>query len=110
MEPGTPQPKLVLNGAEVTLAWTKRSEAILSRHGHDVLSVIEMMRKRRTALYGLCLGLFAALPVSRGPDAPEDIADWLNDTETQNAASSALISVIRHAYPPEAEKKSELKP
>lgn len=111
MEPGTKIERLNLGGIDTPLAWTKRSEAILSRHGHDVLSLIESMRKRRTGLYGLCLGIYAALPPARMPENPEDVAEWLKDGEAQVAASGALIAMIRDAYPSDPEeKKSESKP
>jgi hypothetical protein len=106
MEPGTPQPVIRHGASAYPLAWTKRSEAIISRHGHDVLSLLDAMRKRRTGLYALCLGLHAALPPARAPETPEEIADWLGDDSGQAAAATALMAVIRHAYPAAAEKKS----
>lgn len=109
MEPNTPQPRLTIGGAEVALAWTKRSEAILSRHGYDILALVEAMRKRRTAFYGICLGVFCALPANRCPEAPEDLAESLKDDAAQVAAIEGLLTVIRHAYPSPAEKKSALK-
>jgi len=105
MEPNTPRVVFKHGEIEYPLAWTKRSEAILSRHGHDIGSLMGAMQKRRTALYALCLGLMAALPPARAPETPEEIADWLVDDAGQIAAASALLAVIRHAYPPPAEKK-----
>ena len=110
MEPVTPQPKVVIAGSEVTLVWTKRSEAVLSRLGYDVSALIDALRKRRTAFYGICLGVFCALPANRLLDAPEDLAESLKDIESQNIAIEGLLAVIRTAYPPPAEKKSDLKP
>jgi len=109
MEPNTPQPRLVLGASTVTLAWSKRSEAILSRHGHDILSLIEAMRKRRTAFYGICLGVFCAMPPAQAPEAPEDLGESLKEESVQIAAVEGLLALIRHAYPQPAEKKSGLK-
>jgi hypothetical protein len=109
MDPTTPALTLKVGDQEIPLAWTKRSEAILSRHGHDLLSLLEAMRKRQTALYALCLGLKAGLPAARAPEAPEDIAEWLADEAGQARASSALVALLRHAYPAPAEKKSASK-
>lgn len=106
MEPSTPTPTLTVGGIDYPLTWTKRSEAILSRHGHDLLSLLEAMRKRQTALYALCLGLKAALPPARAPELPEEIAEWLSDDAGQARASGALVALLRHAYPVPAEKKS----
>lgn len=105
MEPGTPTPSITRDGAEIPLAWSKRSEAVLSRHGHTMLSLVELMRKRRTGLYALCLGIHAALPAAHAPESPEDIADWLADEAGQVKASGALLTLWKHHYPKAAEKK-----
>jgi hypothetical protein len=110
MEPGTPTPVLQHGAATYPLTWTKRSEAVLSRHGYDVAALVSALGSRRRALYAMCLGLFAALRPEHAPEEPEAIAEMLPDEAAQLAASRSLAAVIRHAYPPAAEKKSASNP
>jgi hypothetical protein len=108
MEPGTPTPSLTLDGINYALAWNKRSEALLSSRGHNVLSLVQMLRKKREGFYGLCLGVWAALPPSHPFAGPEDLAEALGTAEKQVPAYSALDALWRHAYPATpAEKKSD---
>jgi hypothetical protein len=108
-EPGTPVPVLKHGGREYPLAWTKRSEAMLSKHGHSISSLFKALRGRRTGWYALCLGIYAALPADVAPEDPLDVAEWLPDAKAQEDAFSGLLKVIRHAYPATAEKKSASK-
>jgi hypothetical protein len=110
MEPGTPQPTFEIDGADVALAWNKRSEALLSKHGHNVMSLLQALRKRRTGFYALCLGLYAAVPPSRTPETPEEAGEWLADEDAQVSASEALLKLWRNFYPSAAQKKSASKP
>lgn len=106
MEPGTTQPVIKHGAAEYPLAWTKRSEAVISRHGHDVRALLGALGNRRTALFALCLGVYAALRPEHAPETPEEIAEWLPDDAAQVAAARSLVSLIRQAYPAGAQKKS----
>lgn len=110
MEPGTPRVTLKHGANEYPLAWTKRSEALLSKHGHNIRSLFKSFGQPRRAWYALCLGLTAALPPEVAPEDPLDVADWLTDDAAQVAAFDALLKVIRHAYPALAEKKSDSTP
>lgn len=107
MEPATPQPTLRRGESDIPLAWTKRTEALLSRHGHDVASLLGLLRRPRTALYGLCLATYATIPPSRAPEAPEDLAEWFENDAAQVDAVGKILALIRHAYPLPAEKKSD---
>lgn len=109
MEPGTPQPLFRIDGADIPLAWNKRSEALISKHGHNFMSLLAALRKRQTGFYALCLGLFAALPPARMPESPEDCGEWLGTAEQQEKCSDALLQLWRHYYPSAAQKKSASK-
>jgi hypothetical protein len=106
MDPTAPRAVLKHGDIEYPLAWTKRSEAILSRYGHDPLSLMDAMQRGRKGLYALCVGLLAALPANRAPETPEEIADWIPDEASRSAAVLSLLAIWRNAYPPAAEKKS----
>jgi hypothetical protein len=113
MEPGTPIPTVKCGAVEYPLAWTKRSEAILSRHGFDIGTLFDALGNPRKALYALCLGVHAALRPEHAPGEPEEVAEWLVAEGSQVAAMKALVDVIKHARPDlfrqTAEKKSASK-
>jgi hypothetical protein len=108
MEPGTPRPVISLDGMPYPLAWSKRSEALISSKGHSVLSLAQTLRKRREGFYALCVGVWAALPPSHPFAAPEDLGEHLATEEQQTPAYAALAAMWKHAYPATPqEKKSE---
>jgi len=113
MEPGTPQPTLKVGDREYPLAWTKLSEALLSKHGYDIAELFGAISNRRRALYAMCVGVFAALRPEHAPETPEEIAEWLPDDAAQIAATRSLVTIIKHARPDlfkrTAEKKSDSK-
>lgn len=110
MEPGTPQPQVTLGNQTVTLAWTKRSEALLSKHAFDPYTLAKAMSRPREGFHALCLGVYAAMPPERAPTDYLDLAEPLSETAAQVAAFTALGVVMRNAYPAvAAEKKSASK-
>lgn len=114
MEPGTPQLTFKRGESEIPLAWTTRSEALLSKHGYDLGRLFKEIGDRRKALFALCVGLHAALPAAVAPDEPIDLAEWLADEAAQAAAMKSLLNLIKFARPElfrkPAEKKSASKP
>lgn len=113
MEPGTPIPTLKVGANEIPLAWTKRSEALLSQHGYDIATLFGELGNRRKALFALCVGVFAALRPEHAPEEPTEIAEWFADDAAQIEAMKALVKIVKHARPElfkrVAEKKSASK-
>ena len=109
MEPGTPIPALKVGVASYPLAWTTRSEVLISRHGFDVPELFAAITNRRRALYAICLGVYAALRPEHAPETPEEIGEWIKTDDAQLEAMKHLVAIIRHARPEYFKKESEKK-
>jgi hypothetical protein len=111
MEPGTPTPVLKHGASELPIAWTKRSEALLSQHGYDIESLFAAFANRRKLLFALCVGLYVSLRPEHAPEEPADIAEWFHDDASQIEGLRNLVRIIKHARPElfkkGAEKKSD---
>lgn len=113
MEPGTPVPVLKRGDVSIPLAWTKRSDALISLHGHDLASLFRDLGNRRRFLGALCVGIYAALPPTQAPETPAEVNEWFADDSARTAAGRAVVSLIRHAYPElfnRAEEKKSASP